>query len=558
MWLSRPAIRLLGTIRHAWLGYSTGVLLSLAARLAMAIVFAVSLNLLTQAVAHGRDTLGAGLWWLALGITLVGLCVPAARYSLETAAQRVCGAVGTETFGRALHRPLAVLDHDDTGEILSRLANDLEKLKGTLASDLPDMLCSVLQAPIAVAWLFTLDAKATGGMLLVAAVSIAGSSFLSGKIRDASRETQAHVAREVQYETDVVSGIEVLKSLGAEGNVRARFSTLTLASLRRKLRLHGLYAGQRAASSLVTKLNLVGIVVMGGYLVVSGQTSPGTVVAVINVNSNAIQPLAWLGYSWAGVQTGIAALERLSALRGLDAGQSPRPRPCPELISLREIDGHPAVSLQGVSFAYCPGMPVLDRVSFTVPKGSITAITGPSGTGKSTVLKLLLGFRQPAGGTVNLLGHDIATLAPEALRSLTSYVPQDVRLFAGTVAENILLGSPAADRQAMVSAARAAGADEFIEQLAEGYDTAVGEKGVGLSGGQRQRIALARAILHGGQVLLLDEPLSAVDAVSASRIRDALRQLVPQRTVLLVSHEPASAEWADNVIHLKGSAKHVR
>jgi len=259
--------------------------------------------------------------------------------------------------------------------------------------------------------------------------------------------------------------------------------------------------------------------------------------------------LGALSEVWGELAQAAGAAERLTEILAEEpaiaapANPLPLPKPARGLVEFRDV-----------SFAYParPDRPTLHGVSFTINPGETVAIVGPSGAGKSTIFALLLRFYDPVSGSVLIDGVDIAKADPQAVRDRTAIVPQDVTIFAATAGENIGFGRPGAAQAEIEAAAKDALADEFIEKLAQGYDTQVGERGVMLSGGQRQRVAIARAILRDAPILLLDEATSALDAQSETLVQTALERLMKGRTTIVVAHRLATVLKADRILVMDG------
>jgi ATP-binding cassette subfamily C protein CydD len=297
-----------------------------------------------------------------------------------------------------------------------------------------------------------------------------------------------------------------------------------------------------------------------GLRLLAGHLDYQTALLVLLLTPEAYLPLRAVGAQFHASMEGAAAADRVLDI--LEETPSPRPvgpgRPVadpgwpvvgpPEHVDLRAAE----ITLAGVTVAY-PGRPhpALDEVSLTIRPGERLVLTGPSGAGKSSLLALLLRFIPPAAGTIRAGGADLATLAADPWRAQIAWVPQQPHLFAGSVAANIALGQPGATAEEITRAARLAGAAEFIEALPGGYGTELGERALQLSAGQRQRIALARAFLRDAPLLLLDEPTAHLDPAAARQIAEVLDTVLADRTVVLVTHQPAWAAGGGRVIRLE-------
>jgi len=283
----------------------------------------------------------------------------------------------------------------------------------------------------------------------------------------------------------------------------------------------------------------------GASMVVDGTLTGGRLGQFVLYAVFAGSSLGQLSEVWGEVQQAAGAAERLAEL--LEAEPTVRESPTPIALP---TNGEGRVTFDDVSFAYParPDAPTLDHASFEVAAGSLVALVGPSGAGKSTIFNLLLRFYDPTEGAVRVDGVDISKARLKDLRGRMALVPQDVSIFADTVAENIRYGAEHATQGDIEEAARVANADAFIRALDDGYETQLGERGVMLSGGQRQRIAIARAVLRDPTILLLDEATSALDAESEQAVREALEKVMKGRTTLVITHRLATAQRADRII----------
>jgi ATP-binding cassette subfamily B protein/subfamily B ATP-binding cassette protein MsbA len=258
------------------------------------------------------------------------------------------------------------------------------------------------------------------------------------------------------------------------------------------------------------------------------------------------QPVRVLSNVWESIQQAMAGAERVAEL----LEEEPDVTDNPEALALPgRATG--ALSLRDVGFRYAVGDQVLDRINVAMKPGSVTALVGPTGVGKTTLAMLIPRFYDVTEGSIALDGHDLRDLTVESLRLQISIVLQDVFLFHGTVRENILFGRPDANEEEIVEAAQVANAHEFIEQLPEGYDTVIGERGVKLSGGQRQRLAIARAVLKDAPILILDEATSSVDTETELLIQQALERLMVGRTTIIIAHRLSTIRSADAIVVLE-------
>ena len=295
----------------------------------------------------------------------------------------------------------------------------------------------------------------------------------------------------------------------------------------------------------LTSLGTVVVVGVGGYLGMMGRMDIADVVAFLMYLSLFYQPLTTLARLVEDVQTAFAGAIRVFDI--LDAESEVRE--APDAVAVPKGKGE--IEFDNVSFAYDPKEPVLKEVSFKANPGEMIALVGPTGVGKTTVVSLLERFYDPQQGVIRVDGRDIRTMTLHSLRDQISMVLQDVFLFNGTIAENIAYGAHEATREQIIEAAKAARADGFIQEMPEGYDTVVGERGVRLSGGQKQRIAIARAVLRDAPILVLDEATSAVDTETEAEIQAAIEQLSGKRTMIVIAHRLSTVIRADQILVLE-------
>ena len=299
---------------------------------------------------------------------------------------------------------------------------------------------------------------------------------------------------------------------------------------------------------LLPNIGLIVVLAYGGHLVLDGGLTIGELVAFNAYVALLVLPLRMLGFIVAVAQRALAAAQRVDALMSteVEVAESDHPRPLPPGPDVGRV------RFEGVHFGYVDGAPVLDGFDLDIAPGQSVAVVGATGSGKSTIARLLCRFYDVGEGAVTLDGVDVRDLSLAELRQAVGLVFEDTFLFSDTLAGNIAFSHPEAEPEAIERAARLAGADEFIADLPEGYATLVGERGYSLSGGQRQRIAIARAILADPRVLILDDATSAVDPTKEHQIRDALGEVMRGRTTIVIAHRPATIALAERVVLVDG------
>jgi ATP-binding cassette subfamily B protein len=362
----------------------------------------------------------------------------------------------------------------------------------------------------------------------------------------AVQQEQAQLATVVE---EAVSGVRVIKGFGAEPVTAARVARKADDIRTVSLRAARVRSAFLPALDLLPNLGLLAVVAIGGHRVLDGHMTRGQIVEFLQYIGLLIFPLRNIGQTVAFGQRAAAALGRVNdVLSTVPAVADPvHPRTLPGATA---GSSGGAVEFVDVTFGYGDERPVLDQFSLSIAAGSSVAVVGATGSGKSTLARLLVRFYDPAEGAVRLDGVDVRDLALGELRHAVAIVFEDTLLFHDSVAANIAFARPDAPHDVVERAARLAGAHDFIEELPEGYDTLLGERGYSLSGGQRQRIALARAIVSDPRVLVLDDATSAVDPSKEHEIREAMATVMQGRTTIVIAHRPGTIALADTVVLL--------
>ncbi|MGI9625838.1 MAG: ABC transporter ATP-binding protein [Longimicrobiales bacterium] len=467
----------------------------------------------------------------------------ARNYLVARVEQGVTRDMRNGVYEHLLDLDLAFFAKTRTGQIVSRLTHDVEQLRTLVTKELAKTLSSVLEFGAALFWMLMISRRLTLAAFIVVPVTMVIWGPLVRRLRRRDRRVLDLAGEVTSHIQETVSGIRLVKAAAAEPAERSRFRGLTndyFVAFLRTVKLRAL------AAPITEMLVAVGTAILLWYgarmVVVDGSLSGEAFIAFIVLSTKLYAPVKYLSKLPALIQPGLVGAERVFEFLDAPSGiqDSPDARP------FTGLEGQ--IEYNGVCLEYRPGEPMLQDVSFSVPKGSVVALVGPSGAGKTSLVDVLGRFYDVTGGAVLFDGVDIRSMRIDSLRSAFGIVSQDTVLFHDTVAANIAYGNPGATREQIESAAKAAHADEFIRVLPEMYDTLVGERGTTLSGGQRQRIAIARAILSDPPILVFDEATSALDAESERLIQEAISRLLEGRTVFVIAHRLSTIQRADLIV----------
>jgi ATP-binding cassette subfamily B protein len=440
-------------------------------------------------------------------------------------------------------------DTAQTGQLMSRASSDLMQIQGFIVM-IPITLSNVLQIFAVTAILFITDpVLAVVALIPLPFVNLSARRF-SHRIHPASIAVQAEQAQLANVVEESVSGIRVIKGFGAE---QVQFEKLEREAddiLRESMKAARIRSSFLPAIDVLPALGLVAVLGVGGHRVLNGQLSIGDLVAFNVYLTLLIWPLRNIGMIVALGQRAAAALVRINEV--LETKSEITDPAKPQSLPTGGTQTLGAVKFDHVQFGYNPSFPVLSNFNLSIAAGESIAIVGATGSGKSTIARLLLRFYDTNVGHVFLDGVDVRKLRLRELRQQIGVVFEETVLFNDSVANNIGFARPGASQQDLERAAKLAGAHDFILQLPNGYQTIIGERGFSLSGGQRQRIAIARAIIADPRVLVLDDATSAVDPSKESEIRDAMRTVMSGRTTIVIAHRPGTIVLADRVVFLDG------
>lgn len=442
--------------------------------------------------------------------------------------------------------PLAWLESRHSGDLLTRVSQDVDDLDDFFRMHTYDIVSTTLWGAGSIASMFLISPVMATIMIALGALTAWGNTAYTQQLeRQAENERHALVKANKKL-ADIIPGIRVIKSFNMETQFFQDFEQINDDWAQHSMAKSWTEASRAAISFTLSNLSFLGGLVAAAFMVASGSLDFGSALAVILLQNGVIAMFSQTGKYYSHIRESMVGVRRI-----LDILEQPEEQGG---ICTLSLDSENAIQFQDVSFTYPGGKTVLSRFDLSLKKGGNGILAGPSGGGKSTIVKLLLGLYRPSKGRILVNGTDISTLSLQDLRNQFAYVAQDVFLFPDTIAENIRLGRPKASDSEVVAAAKKAWAHEFISTLPDGYQTRIGEGGKGLSGGQRQRLAIARAILKDAPILLLDEATSALDSETEQEIYTALTELAKDKTVLSVAHREVVLARAENVFEIQPSA----
>lgn len=505
----------------------------------------------------GADS--ARLRWIVGGMVglfaFIGVIGFLESWMLGLARARIQADLRRQLFGHLLRLSAAFFDKRRVGELLSRLASDLGVVEGSLTTQIPFGLQALLRFIGTIVVLFVLQPKLTLVALLVVPPIVLLAMFVGRRVEKLSTGVRDATAESTALADEVLVGLRTVQAADAVGALRRRYDGTVDAIYDvevKSVRIESIFAGAVTFAGFSAFALVLGY---GGELMLAKELSPGELMTFLLYTFSIAMSVGQLGGLYTSLRDLAGASKRMFEILDTepeveDPGETdPPPAPYDPRAGR---GGAPRVAFEELRFTYEEASgPAIDGVSFEAEPGSTVALVGPSGSGKSTLFALLLRFYDPGEGAVRLDGRDVRSMSLGDLRRSIGYVPQEVFLFSGTIADNLRLGRADASDDELRGALEAAGALEFVDGLEKGLGTEIGERGLRLSGGQRQRLAIARAFVEDPALLLLDEATSALDPDSEAIVQGALGRLFRGRTTFVIAHRLATARRADVIYVLE-------
>jgi subfamily B ATP-binding cassette protein MsbA len=429
-----------------------------------------------------------------------------------------------------------------TGELVSRVMNDIQTLQITLYTGLINIVPHSLLLLGLLGYVFWLNWKLSLLTLIALPLIVQVIRLFAAEIRFLSEGVQQKAADITSHLEETISQVKVVKSFAMEKTAVNKFKDETEQSFNVNMRAVQILATQNPVVALLQTAAVVAVVWYGGMEIINGNLTLPQLISFATALAIMTDPGSTLSKTFSVLQQGLASTRRVFEIIDIQ----PTIKDDQKAEDLPHVNGE--IKFEDVSFTYENGAPVLDKINLNVVPGEVIALVGRTGSGKSTLMNLLLRFYDPTNGRILVDGYDLRKVKQESLRRQIAVVPQDIALFRGSIKENIAYGRPNATDEEIVNAAKLANAHEFITAIPEQYEAEVGERGNKLSGGERQRIAIARAILRDPRILILDEATSSLDAETEALIREALERLMKGRTSFIIAHRLYTVEHVNRII----------
>lgn len=482
--------------------------------------------------------------FLAISYGIQAFCQYVRQYYTHYAAWHFVSDMRIRMYEHLQKLSLRFYHDKQTGQLMSRASNDTDKLETLIAHAAPDLIVNVLMLVGVTVILFSINVWLAFISLVTIPPLAVSAYFFATKVRPNFKTAQQTLAEFNATLHDNLSGIKEIQVFNQQEREKGRIAKKSVRYAEETLRALRLSAVYHPSIQFMNNFGTVLVIGFGGYLASKGSIPVDEIVAFILYLNMFYQPVSALGRINEDLQNALAGAERIFEI--LDA--EPDIKDKEQAVELKRIEGK--VELKDVNFQYIPGIDVLKDINLEIKPGEMVALVGPTGVGKSTLISLVTRFYDPTEGTVRVDGRDVRDVSLRSLRNNISIVLQDIFLFNGTVADNIAYGAANASRQDIIEAARVAHAHEFIENLENGYDTIIGERGIKLSGGQKQRLSIARAVLRNTPILILDEATASVDVETEQLIHEAIDRVIQNRTTIVIAHRLSSVKKADKIVVL--------
>jgi len=485
------------------------------------------------------------LVWLVIQIIgftgVLGILSFLSRYTNGYFSQKIVYEIRNDAFRSIQRQSLAFFNKTDTGQLISRATTDAERIGRFLGFQFRMLIETSFLLVGVVASMVMIDLELTCISLALLSLILVNFSLFGKKIRPVISESRGHFARLTSVLWESISGIRIVRAFAMEDYEREKFKKPNDAYYRSMMKAASLRATFIPITGLIGGLMIATVSWIGGLRIIEGKMGVDTLYVFSYYAAMLTRPMRLIGMIWTGYQRMAAAGERVFQI--IEA--EPEVKDKPNAIELKSLKGH--IKFENVYFGY-DKKPILKNINLEIKPGETVALLGPTGSGKSTIIHLLMRFYDVTSGRILIDGYDIRDIKIRSLRKHIGVVSQEIFLFNKSVRENISFGKPDASMEDIIRVAKIAQAHDFIVKLPNGYDTIIGERGIDLSGGQRQRIAIARALLLDPKILILDDSTSSVDVDTEYEIQKALSALLKNRTTIIITQRISTIRNADKIV----------
>ena len=461
-------------------------------------------------------------------------------------SRRVAKQMRHDVFESLASLPVSFFDRYQTGDLISTITYDVDTVNQSLSTDLLQILQSVVTVSVSFVMMLSIAPK----LVLIFAVTVPATFFftrwLTKRVRPLFRRRSARLGQLNGFVEEMLSGQKTIRAYGREDAVLEKFDEKNQEAVDAYTvaEANGTITGPSV--NCINNISLTLICVFGSLLFLRGEIGLGDLSSFVQYSRKFSGPINEIANIFAEIQSAFAAAERVFYL--IDAKQETPD--AEDAITLTDVRGD--VRLEDVDFSYVPGTPIIQALNLHAKPGSLTAIVGPTGAGKTTIINLLMRFYDVDDGTIYVDGNDIRQVRRDSLRGAYTMVLQDTWLFHGTIYDNIAYGKPGATMEDVVRVAKAAHIHSYISRLPEGYNTILSDNGTSISKGQKQLMTIARAMLLDAHMLILDEATSNVDTRTEQRIQAAMRELMKDKTCFVIAHRLSTIRSADHILVLEG------
>ena len=504
-----------------------------------------------NAIEPGAGKVNFDTVWRCVSLMVVFYILSAAlTYLLNIVMIRLSRSISKQmrhdVFDKLVRLPVGYFDRYQTGDIISTITYDIDTVNQSLSTDLLQILQSTVTITVSFFMMLTIAPKLVLVFLVTIPCTFFFTRWLTARVRPMFRRRSARLGELNGFVEQMLTGQKTIRAYGREDAVLEQFDLKNQAAVDAYTvaEAYGTITGPSV--NFINNLSLALICAFGSLLFLRGEVRLGDLSSFVQYSRKFSGPINEIANIIAELQSAFAAAERVFTL--IDA--EPEPEDVPDAVAPEDICGD--VRFENVDFSYIPEKPIIRNLSFHAKPGSLTAIVGPTGAGKTTIINLLMRFYDVDGGTIFIDGRDIRTMTRDSLRKAFTMVLQDTWLFHGTIFENIAYGKQNATMEEVVAAAKAAHIHSYISRLPQGYQTVLTDNGTSISKGQKQMLTIARAMLLDAHMLILDEATSNVDTRTEEHIQAAMRELMKDKTCFVIAHRLSTIRSADHILVLDG------